>query len=156
MKIQRLLISGIPGTGKTFIGNYLGNNFNFFHFDMEYEENLKKFMQEPEKTLSELLTKKQNVVITGGFQTSESAFNLVKTLINSGFVFVWFEGNHDNARREFIKRNTVPTQLFDEKIVELKKNYSKIIGLKPIIINTFDSKNLFKKPEQLVKEITKR
>jgi len=151
--LQKLLISGIPSTGKTFIGNYLRDNKSFLHFNMEDENKFQELTKNPEKFINELSAKKQDAVITGGFQTSELAFNLVKKIIKAGFVFVWFGGNHQAARREFIKRNTVQIDLFNKKMNELEKNYSKIMELNPILINTFDNAGLFKTPEQINLEI---
>lgn len=32
---KRILISGIPGTGKTTLGNFLGDTYGYQHIDME-------------------------------------------------------------------------------------------------------------------------
>jgi adenylate kinase family enzyme len=150
---MKILISGIPGTGKTFIGEYLREKKGFRHIDMESGALFQELKISPENFINSQLSGKEDIVVTGGFMISDLAFALVKMIISKGFVFVWFDGNREVAKEAFIKRNTVAVKLFDAKMGELAGNYSKIMALHPLLVNSFDEASKFRKPAEIVKEI---
>ncbi|MFA5051438.1 MAG: hypothetical protein WC544_00045 [Patescibacteria group bacterium] len=153
---MKWIISGIPGTGKTFIGDYLRDTKGFRHIDMESGAVFQTLLSSPEDFIRDQLTKSENIVITGGFMTSDLAFSLVNKIISEGYVFIWFDGDRQAARKVFIKRNTVAVDLLDAKMRELEGYYTKIMDLHPIIINTFNTKGEFKMPDLIIEEIHKR
>jgi Uncharacterized conserved protein (DUF2075) len=156
-----LLITGIPGTGKTCYGNKFAREFAFVHHDLEDQQTqtLSRFNADPAKFIEELLTQQNHVVVTWGFgpdcKRSES---LVQGLRGAGFKWIWFDGNRPAALREFQKRATVQGRAAAQEIDFYRQMYrieeSRIVErLKPIVINSFDDRGQFKPTKELLAEI---
>lgn len=62
---MKLLISGIPGMGKTTIGNYLEKKHNFEHFDMELQHNIVAYNSNPEQFVSNLFKETKDCYYLG-------------------------------------------------------------------------------------------
>lgn len=142
---MKLLITGIPGTGKTSIGKYLQDEKGYEHFDIE--ATFKKYGKEGMPMLREFLNKRaDNKVMTWGFIPTEHD-NQVKEFQNLGYEMIWFDGDRDSARREFLKRGTVSEDLFD---LQLSKIASMDLNkFTPIKINTFDKNGEFLTHEEI-------
>ena len=103
-----LLITGIPGTGKTTYGDKFAKEFGFVHRDLEDEQTMNRFNAYPAQFIGELLNEKKSVVVTWGFGPDcERSVFLVQQLRDAGFKWIWFDGNRSAALREFQKRATV-------------------------------------------------
>jgi adenylate kinase family enzyme len=63
-----LLITGIPGTGKTCYADKFAKEFGFLHRDLEDQqtETLNRFNANPAQFIRELLNEKKNVVVHFG------------------------------------------------------------------------------------------
>jgi adenylate kinase family enzyme len=107
-----LLITGIPGTGKTCYGNKLASEFGFVHYDLEGEQTLNRLGANPAQFIADAAGQKGNVVVTWGFLPDQTQTALVLQFRNAGFKWIWFDGNRKAALREFQKRGTVPDALF--------------------------------------------
>ncbi len=57
MDRKHILIAGIPGMGKTTIGNHLAGNHNLIHIDMEQPSITESFLAAPDDFIELLLTK---------------------------------------------------------------------------------------------------
>ncbi|HEY1679368.1 MAG TPA: DNA/RNA helicase domain-containing protein, partial [Candidatus Sulfotelmatobacter sp.] len=150
-----LLITGIPGTGKTCNGNKFAREFDFLHHDLEDQQTqtLSRFNANPGQFIEELLNQKKDVVVTWGFgpycKRSES---LVRELRSAGFKWIWFDGNRPAALREFQKRATVQEIDFYRQMYRIEE--SRIVErLKPTVINSFDDRGQFKSTKELLAEI---
>jgi shikimate kinase len=148
---KRFLITGIPGMGKTTIGNYLQKEHSFIHVDMESGVNI---------SLSDILDLEKDVVITWGFVPNDEQISTVHLLKDNGFKLLWLDGNKEAAEREFIKRDSKlgPAYLQAQKEalklqLERIKASDVITRIQPKIINTFDSRHQFKKLQEIVEEI---
>lgn len=103
-----LLITGVPGTGKTTYGGMFATEFGFVHHDLEDQQTLNRFVANRAQFIGELLNEKKNVVATWGFAPDdEPSVSLVLQLRSAGFEWIWFDGNRPAALREFLKRGTV-------------------------------------------------
>jgi hypothetical protein len=149
--MKRYLITGIPGTGKTEVGNFLKNIHHFKHVDFEDSVSLNRFVADPVDFIKSEL-QGCDIVISWGFVPVDGQINIVKYLQSIGFKLIWFDGNREAARRAFIKRGTVSVDLLDIQIKRI--NDSQVISIiNPIIINTFDENGEFKPLESIVGEI---
>lgn len=151
-----LFISGIPATGKTTLGNYLQENFNFTHLDLT---DLEKSLIEPDE-IRELQNKldtyqegEKNVVITWGFGPQiQSHKEIVKLILDRGAKMIWLDGNHAAARDSFLKRGGMPEDSFNQQMDQVN-NTGILKEYNPIIINVFDSNEKFKGLKKISEEI---
>jgi adenylate kinase family enzyme len=147
-----LLVTGIPGTGKTSYGEKFAAQFGFVHYDLEDQQTLNRLAANPAQFIAEIITRNENVVVTWGFVPDEMQTAIVVQFRNSGFKLIWFDGNRPAALREFQKRNTVPEELFYLQIYRIEN--SRIVAeLRSIIINPFDAQGQFKPASELLSEI---
>jgi adenylate kinase family enzyme len=157
---KRILIAGVPATGKTTIGNYLRDNSNFRHFDVESEESNPNINQlgklfwglEVDKFLEQVEENGKNIVITWGFVCDHPhSLNIIKALQEKGFEFIWFYADEPIARFAFLRRGTGDIQDFDIQMERIKKLDLAIFN-KPTIITTLD-KNGRKNKDEIIKRI---
>lgn|SRR5579864_103793 len=152
MQRDLLLITGIPGTGKTWYGGQFANQFGFIHYDLEEQSTLHLLAANPAQFITELASRTENVVVTWGFVPDATQTALVFQFRNAGFKVFWFDGNRPAALREFQKRNTVPEELFYAQMYRIEN--SRIIAqLKPMTINSFDDEGRFKPASELLSEM---
>jgi hypothetical protein len=64
---MRLLITGIPGAGKTQFGEYLVSTHRFEHRDLENPDEFAKFVENPTNYLQKLSARGRKPVITWDF-----------------------------------------------------------------------------------------
>jgi len=98
-----ILITGIPGTGKTYYEKRFAEKFGFKHFDLENIDVLQRLVTAPSKFVADLLKNEGDIVATWGFVPNDHQIGIVHQFIAKGFKLVWFDGNRPAALREFIK-----------------------------------------------------
>lgn len=129
-----MLITGIPATGKTTVGNFLRDNFNYKHINFEDGASLNRFALNPTTYTSTELSQ-GDIVITWGFVPVEEQIKIVNDLKNYGFKLVWFDGNRLAAFREYLKEGR------QEKAFYLQmyriEDSNVIAVIEPTVINTF-------------------
>lgn len=162
LQTKKLLITGIPGTGKTKIGNYLSENFDFIHVDMEDKDkiNINKIYINPEIFVNDLVKINKNVVVTWGFVPCEEQIAHVNLFKNKGFKLIWLDGDREAALREFTKRDSqsgeqyLRDQLnaFNIQLDGIEKSNA-VARIKPKIYNTFNAEHNFKDLTLISKEI---
>jgi hypothetical protein len=92
--------------------------------------------------------------VTWGFVPTHAQIEVVNQFGANGFRLVWFDGNRPAALREFIKRGTVPEELFYAQMWRIEN--SKVIRqIKPRIVDTFDENGKFKGQAAVLVEIEK-
>ncbi|HRH33042.1 MAG TPA: hypothetical protein PK720_02810 [bacterium] len=146
---KKILITGIPGMGKTTVGEYLSKYYNFIHWDVE---------KDPER--SDLITQLGNIVITWGFPVKDENIEIIEKLRINGFDLIWFDGDREAARREFVERDSkLGMDYFNSQLELLEKQLQRIKDsnvierLKPRIINTFNREHKFRNIKDIVDEI---
>lgn len=121
MTQRLLLITGIPGTGKTEAGRHLRDHHGFIHVDVE-----DLITQQP-TTHAAILQRiaaarrtGRGVVVTWGFWPGNDD-SAIRGIQGMGFTMVWFNGEHAAARRAFLRRGTVTEQAFNDQIARIAK-----------------------------------
>lgn len=163
---MRILITGISGTGKTTVGEYLKTGEGFLHMDMESDEDLGYLkisdIQNNSKDFIEgFINKSLNIVITWGFVPSDLNIEIINLLKNDyGFKLFWFDGDRESARKAFIERSKIKGEKYlGVAMNELNSlmfnidNSNVVDRINPIQLNTFDVNHNFKTPEEVTSEV---
>src|SRR5207302_8927975 len=117
-----LLITGIPGTGKTCYGNTFARDFGFVHVDLEDQQTLNRLASDPTQFISQLTGQQRSVVVTWGFVPDDVQTAIVLQFRDAGFKWIWFDGNRPAALREFRKRGTVSEELLYAEMSRLENS----------------------------------
>lgn len=101
--IARLLLAGVPGTGKTTVACYLASKYGYVHVDMEERgfEARYRLSQDPARFLAGLPAGR--VIVSWGFGPF-SDLRSIRHLTGAGCVMVWLDGDRVAAFREFMRR----------------------------------------------------
>lgn len=150
-----ILITGIPGTGKTEIGEYLKEKYGYEHLNFEVSP-LPPYEFEQFKPFFQALPKNKKVVITWGFGSSAHK-NHVDYIVGLGYKHIWFDGNRVAAFREFMKRENNDEQREEAFHIQMDDIIKTGIvkGISAKIVNTFDENGNFKDKQKIVDEIFK-
>jgi len=102
--MTKILLSGVPGGGKTYTGADLQNRYGFLHVDMEEDSHRLAYecMKDPEKFLSRLPVQR-DIVMGWGFNPF-GCRDAVGQIIAYGFTPVWFDGSRAYFFSTFMKR----------------------------------------------------
>lgn len=148
--IKYILLTGVPGTGKTAVGDHLQKNYGFTHYDFEDMPTLNLFSQDKSGFITKALTK-EKVVISWGFMPYHQAEHVLE-IKRRGFSLVWFDGNRVAAFREFTRRGTVSEAAFLHQMSNITS--SKVVDIiRPRIINPFDQHGEFRMIDEITKEV---
>jgi hypothetical protein len=147
-----LLITGIPGTGKTWFGDKFAEEFGFVHYDIEDQQTLQRFAANPVQFIADAVRQDRSVVVAWGFVPDQTQTTLVLQFRNAGFKVIWFDGDRPSALRAFQKRGTVSEELFYLQMFRIENSK---IGekLRPTIINSFDNDERFRTTAELLEKI---
>ncbi|MEK6955995.1 MAG: hypothetical protein AABW52_05020 [Nanoarchaeota archaeon] len=113
-KRKLILVSGIPGVGKTTIGNFLESKYRYKHIDMEKYHRTSVISKNLDKFVAKHFKENNNIIITWGFSPDKKTINIVNFLNKYGFKIFWFDGNRESAKIATMQRKT-----FDNKILDL-------------------------------------
>lgn len=147
--MRLLLITGVPGTGKTTISVHLAENHGFIHFDRELIQSWPTQLQDlwissVSQFAEAVRNLNKDIVISWGFMPGTDDL-AIRTLQQSGFKMIWLDGDRTVARKAFISRGTVPEHLLDIQMTRIKG--MDIDLFKPIIINPFEGGTFLTKEE---------
>jgi hypothetical protein len=159
---QRILVAGIPGSGKTTYCAWLEQKKGFLHLDIdelsrdngsqfkldlfdELKHSAKRFML----AVSGI---QQPIVVDWGFPLP--LLDLVKCLNASGFGIWWFDGNRPAARVSFERRGTVPVEVFDVQMKSIEEHWQGIEDLfDRRIVNTVSEGPTHATPEHIYRKM---
>jgi hypothetical protein len=151
-KRKLILIGGIPGSGKTWYGNFFAQHYGFVHFDGEDPVLFDRIKDHPSDALKDMLKEAGDVVLTWGFTPCGQA-DRVRMFMKHGFKVVWFDGNREAALREYVKRGS-PVHLFNLQMGRIG-DPKFADSFEPIRINPFAENGEFKPPKVILEEIEK-
>jgi hypothetical protein len=101
---QLVLISGIPGTGKSRFAEWLRDHHEFVLYETD------KHGGKPPST--EWIFQQRQLVVEWGFPANEPSLSicigLIKSWVDGGVSHWWFDGDRGAARTSFLNRGTVP------------------------------------------------
>src|SRR5690242_21621568 len=125
MSSALLLLTGIPGTGKTTVAEYLVAHHGFTHFDRETFGEWPKYLQVLWIRALPLFVwlvrlRHRKVVISWGFLPLMDNYE-IRQLTQLGFAMIWFDGVREVARREFLKRDTATEEEFDAQVQRIER-----------------------------------
>jgi len=131
---QRVLVAGIPGSGKTSYCSWLERNKGFLHLDVDELEKdngtvkklaLRDCLHHSAAQFLRIIAKmEQPIVIDWGFPVELLA--LVTCLNVSGFAIWWFDGDREAARASFVCRGTVTVAAFDAQMKSIEERWQQI------------------------------
>ena len=149
---RRLLITGIPATGKSTIGDYLAGKHGFVHLDFESAPTLGRYVRSgivPD--VEALLSVDRDTVITWGF-VPDVQLGAVQALRDAGFEWIWFDGDRVAATRAFVRRATVPVAALNVQMGKIDQHIDLAL-LQPRIINTFDGRGRFRSKGEIAADV---
>jgi hypothetical protein len=148
-KRQLLLLSGIPGAGKSHFGRWLEETHRYVHLDVEQDGRLTTYhltdawngcftSLDVGGFVKALHRVGERVVVDWGFPPR--FLNVVQRLQAAGFVPWWFDADHHAARRAFVARGDVPLQAFEVQMAAILERWPSIEAtFRPNIITTLKS-----------------
>lgn len=139
---MKLLITGIPGTGKTTIGNYLQEKQGYIHYDVE----VMGFDLNDPNFIAFNINPSDDKVITWGFMPGVDDFR-IQQLQDLDYTMIWFDGNRPAAKKAFIKRGTVSEAALNIQMARINDMDLSIFD--PIQINTFNLRGNFIKEKYI-------
>jgi adenylate kinase family enzyme len=152
--MRLLLLTGIPGTGKTTMGCYLKDRYGFMHWDFEHSSNWPSQvksaqLRSPDDFVRSLRAFGDLHTITWGFMpvVSDPYIHRLKQL---GAEMIWFDGNRKAAREAFNRRGTVPENLLDLQLERINQD-DIITKFNPRIVDTFDRNGNFLSKEAIAR-----
>lgn len=153
-----LLLTGIPGTGKTEAGNTLSRLHGFVHLDAEAHaargagslEAWVALWEDFLRKARELVRAGRSVVITWGFMPGIDNIT-VRALQGMGFRMVWFDGDRAAALREFLRRGTVGRDAWDAQMARIAR--LELAAFIPAEFNPFDSSGAFLSREEIAERV---
>lgn len=146
-----ILIAGIPGVGKTAMGDFLESR-HYLHIDMEKYHRTRRVLDDTEAFILRYFPKDRNIVLTWGFSPDEKTIKVINRLHDYGFRIYWFEGNSRSARKAAMKRKG-----FDEAVLKKQMDSLSVWNVPRNIhakrIGVFDKKGEFRKLSDIARRI---
>lgn len=159
MAAQRLLLlTGIPGSGKTEAGHSMARLHGFRHLDAEehaarpvgsleaWVALWKRFLKEARDSIRE----GKDVVITWGFMPGTDNIT-IRALQGMGFRMIWFDGDRAAARREFLKRGTVTEAALRAQMDKIAR--LDLTSFSPVAFDPFNEHGEFLTREELTRRL---
>ena len=114
-----IVVSGVPGTGKSTYASWLHQTYGFVHQDVDRQG----------LPSASVLTQRP-LVVDWGFPANEPGLTdciaLIRSWKTTGAKVWWFDGDREAALESFLKRGTVPKQSWDYQMQGINDNWSKI------------------------------
>lgn len=150
--MKRWLITGIPGTGKTTLGDLLAKERGFVHYNLEDDDLLTHVLVDPPAFIRRVEFDQHDAVITWGFDPVPHKINLVLLLKEHQFKLLWFDGNREAAFLAFQRRGTVPDLLFRLQVQNIDR-MRVIEQIDPTVYDPFLANGKFKRSNQIIGDL---
>jgi shikimate kinase len=146
-----ILVSGIPGAGKTTIGDHLRDRHGFRHLDMESSlGRTRRFHGLRKRALLRTATRlRRPVVVTWGFDPGDDEL-AVKRLLDAGGRLVWLDGDRDAAARHWRRaKPDLDPALFDAQLERIDAHSLNRFGDRAHRIDAFDDSGAHRSKETI-------
>jgi len=156
--MSKILLSGVPGTGKSTLADYLENNLGYFHLDMEQNDFAPRhdLYQNSEEFLGRL-AHHEIIIISWGFGPflDRSKIDYIR---QHGYSIVWLDGNRVASFREFMKRenNDPVKEAVYYSQMEMIVVTSIVKSLSPIVVNPFSQSGEFREVKEIAEEVIRK
>lgn len=148
-----LLLTGVPGTGKTTMADYLRDVHGFRHLDFEHAATFRRFLRRGDARfrdrVEQMLAGRYDTVISWGFVPG-TQLEAVLHLRSVGFHWFWFDGNREAARAAFLARGDVPLELLEQQLARIDADLD-LERLAPTVVDTFDGAGRFRSKAELAR-----
>jgi hypothetical protein len=129
---MKLFVSGIPSSGKTTFANRLRDEFGFMHIDFELlSQDFQQFLRHHEFNLRWLFGEMSRfspcVVASWGFPIE--MFPSVQTLSGSDVRLIWFDGDREAARKDWIRKTGMPDNQLRAQLAAIDSRIADIRSL---------------------------
>jgi hypothetical protein len=126
---MKLLIAGIPGTGKTPFSNWLRDEFGFMHVDFELlSDDYQQFLSQNQWNLHWFFEEMSRfsccVVASWGFPIEQ--LPNVQRLSGSEVRLIWFDGNRDVACKNWMRKTGKPDAEFRRQVATIDAEIAEI------------------------------
>ena len=156
--MKLILLTGIPGMGKSHIGDYLRDRYGFYHLDMDDNSAWPKEVplinietSSIQTALNKVKTNDKDTVITWGFWPVAHDKN-VHEFINNGAQMFWLDGNREIAKNFWKQSRPNDNEvLFDNQIDRIDNE--DINRFEHRKLNTFDSNGNHLEEEIIIEKI---
>ena len=155
MSSKLILITGLPGMGKTTLGHYLQQHHGYHHFDREAFGSWPRWQRRLwNKHLQWFLWLMRwrygKIVITWGF-SPRFDLQVIQQLTALGCTLVWHDGDRDLAYKNYLRRGGDNRAAFFVQVFQLDR--LKNSGLAAQHFNPFTEQGEFKSLDQQAQEI---
>ena len=150
----KLLITGVPGTGKTVVADYIAREHGFYHVDMERDgfRSRHEFSLDSASFLAGLAGR--DVVVSWGFSPFTNRRS-IEAFTDDGFALFWFDGDRVASFREFMRREgndpVRECEYYGQMQMIVATEF--VERVKPIIVNPFDENGDFRPAGKIAAEI---
>src|SRR5438874_4555109 len=134
MSARILLLSGIPGSGKSSYGRWLVHAKGYLHVDFDHGDlqrhGLADLFHEvessgPERFIAELLRRDTPVCLDWGFPPH--CLWIVRRLAEAGVDLWWFEADRELAKKHFLNRPNASEAAFEEQMANIEASRDAIM-----------------------------
>ena len=167
MGSAKLLLTGVPGAGKTHLREVLVAEHEYFGLSLNEEDpppstdTLRAGLydrlhreHDPNALADDVWRMDGDVVIEWGFPINNASFRFARTLRERGLRVIWLECDDAVARERFLRRGKVSAVEFDEQVARIRKSYRKIMKVvDPPVIHVLAADGSPHTAGELLKEI---
>lgn len=147
-----ILIAGIPGTGKTTMGDLLADRYGYKHINMEEDHRTSTILENFDDFCEKNLEKPENLVLTWGFSPDKETIDVVNKLRERGFRVFWFDGDRKVARQATMRRSDFDLNVLQVQMQALDAwQVPEKIGAK--VVDVFGPEGNFRAGEEVAREM---
>jgi hypothetical protein len=167
---MKLLLTGVPGAGKTHLRELLVSEHGSFGMSLNDEDapspsdavrvalyDRLHRKRQPRRLADDVMRIDGDVVIEWGFPINDSCLRFACTLRRRGLTVVWLECDDAAARERFLRRGTVDVVVFDAQLARIRDGYARIMDMvAPAVVQVLRSDGTPRSCDELLAEITTR